>query len=353
MFDATKDPRWSAIVARDPAADGKFFYSVRTTGVYCRPSCASRRANPENVEFHASREDAERAGFRPCKRCRPGQPSIREQHARTVAAVCRQIENSEQVPSLAELAKFAGLSPYHFHRVFRAVTGVTPKAYADAHRAGRLRRELARGSSVTDAIFESGFNSNSRFYHKSGELLGMTAGRYRAGGRDTQIRFAVGECCLGSILVAASPQGVCAILMGDDPDRLARELQDRFPNAELVGDDPAFARLVARVVALVENPGASCDLPLDVRGTAFQQRVWQALTDIPAGETASYAEIARSIGRPGAARAVARACAANSLAVAIPCHRVVRQDGSLSGYRWGVQRKRHLLRRETRDKHAR
>lgn len=246
------------------------------------------------------------------------------------------------------------MSPYHFHRVFKAITGVTPKAYADAHRAGRVRQELARGNSVTDAIFESGFNSNSRFYQKSTEMLGMTPGKYRAGGADTHIRFAIGECSLGSILVAASARGVCSILLGPDPDRLARDLQDRFPKAELVGDDPDFANVVARVVGLVEDPGASCDLPLDVRGTAFQKRVWQALTDIPAGETASYAEVARRIGRPTAARAVAQACATNSLAVAIPCHRVVRQDGKLSGYRWGVKRKRELLQRESRvPRHAR
>ena len=342
------DTRWAAILARDPAADGRFFYSVRTTGVYCRPSCASRRARRENVAFHETREDAERAGFRPCRRCKPDQPTLREQHGRVVAAACRRIEQAEKTPLLATLARDAGMSPFHFHRVFKAVTGLTPKGYADARRAGRVRRELERSASVTDAIFDSGYNSNSRFYDKADELLGMTPTRYRAGGRDTRIRFAIGQCSLGSILVAASPRGVCAIELGDDPDALARGLQDRFPNAELVGDDGDFAKLVATVVGLVESPAGGFDLPLDVRGTAFQQRVWKALAAIPAGQTASYADIARRIGSPKAVRAVARACATNPVAVAIPCHRVVRRDGGLSGYRWGVERKRALLERETR-----
>lgn len=344
--DTSDDPRWTAIAARDPEADGRFFYSVRTTGVYCRPSCASRRAKPENVAFHATREDAERAGFRPCRRCRPDQPSLREQHGHTIAAACRRIEAAEGVPLLADLARPAGMSPFHFHRVFKTITGLTPKAYAEAHRAGRLRRELSRGATVTDAIFGAGFNSNSRFYDKADEILGMTPSRYRDGGKNTRIRFAIGECSLGAILVAASGRGVCAVMLGDDAGALARELEDRFPNAELVGDDREFTALVATVVGFVESPATGLGLPLDVRGTAFQQRVWQALAAIPAGKTASYAEVARRIGRPKAVRAVARACAANPVAVAIPCHRVVRQDGTLSGYRWGVERKRELLRRE-------
>jgi AraC family transcriptional regulator of adaptative response/methylated-DNA-[protein]-cysteine methyltransferase len=245
------------------------------------------------------------------------------------------------------LAKRAGLSPYHFHRVFKAVTGVTPRAYGAAHRTRRIRAELdKRSKTVTEAIYDSGFNSGGRFYEASNQLLGMTPTTFRAGGADTAIRFAVGECSLGSILVAQSNKGVCAILLGDDPDELVRDLQDRFPRAALVGGDASFERLVAKVVGCVERPAAGFDLPLDVRGTAFQQRVWQALREIPAGTTASYTDIAARIGAPRGARAVAQACAANRLAVAIPCHRVVRTDGALSGYRWGVERKRDLLKRE-------
>ncbi len=341
-----KDPRWTAVVARDAKADGKFFYAVRTTGVYCRPSCGSRRARPENLQFYATVADAERAGFRPCKRCKPDQPSLNRQHAALVAKICRLIESAGEAPSLADLAGKAGLSAYHFHRVFKAVTGLTPKAYAAAHRAKRMRSELDRRGTVTEAIYGAGYGSNGRFYETSDAVLGMTPSNYRAGGANTEIRFAVGECSLGSILVARSERGICAILLGDDPGALARDLQDRFPRAKLIGGDKGFERLVAKVVGFVEAPALGLDLPLDVRGTAFQQRVWQALRKIPAGATASYSDIAKRIGAPKSVRAVAQACAANALAVAIPCHRVVRIDGALSGYRWGVERKRALLRRE-------
>jgi AraC family transcriptional regulator, regulatory protein of adaptative response / methylated-DNA-[protein]-cysteine methyltransferase len=340
------DPRWAAVQARDARADGSFFYSVRTTGVYCRPSCGARPARPENVAFHDSATAAERAGFRPCKRCKPDQLSLPEQHAVMVTEACRLIEHAETPPTLEQLAKSTGLSAFHFHRVFKAVTGLTPKQYATAHRAGRVRSELDRGGSVTEAIFDAGYNASSRFYETSNQLLGMTPSSYRAGGADHDIRFAVGECSLGAILVARSERGVCAILFGDDPDALARDLQDRFPRANLIGGDRAFEQLVATVVGFVEAPALGLDLPLDVRGTAFQQRVWQALREIPAGVTVSYSDIAQRIGSPNAVRAVAGACAANMLAVAIPCHRVVRNDGGLSGYRWGVERKRALLARE-------
>ena len=340
------DPRWASVRARDYKADGLFYYSVKTTGVYCRPSCAARPARPENVQFHATRAEAEKSGFRPCKRCKPDQPSLVEQHAATVAAVCRLIEKSETLPSLDELAAHAGLSTYYFHRVFKSVTGLTPKGYAAAHRSRRIRSELERSATVTNAIFDAGYNSNSRFYEKSNQLLGMTPSNYRAGGANTEIHFAVGECSLGAILVARSHRGVCAIFLGDDPDALLRELQDRFPRSNLIGGDNDFEQLMARVVGFVEAPAIGLDLPLDIRGTAFQQRVWQALREIPAGSMASYTDIARRIGAPKSVRAVARACAANTLAVAIPCHRVMRNDGGLSGYRWGVERKRALLERE-------
>ena len=342
------DPRWTAVVTRDPQADGKFFYSVRTTGVYCRPSCAARSARPENVEFHATAADAERAGFRPCKRCKPNQLPLAEQHAETIAQLCRLIENAEQAPTLTHLANHAELSTFHLHRVFKAITGVTPKQYATAHRAKRVKAELGRGNTVTEAIYGAGYNSNGRFYEQSNDVLGMTPTAYRSGGANTEIRFAIGECSLGSILVAASERGVCAILIGDDPDALARDLQDRFPRAHLIGGDSQFEQLVAKVVGFVEAPALGLDLPLDVRGTAFQQRVWQALREIPAGKTVSYSQVANRIGAPKAVRAVGAAIGANPLAVAIPCHRVIRNDGSLCGYRWGVERKRALIEREAR-----
>jgi AraC family transcriptional regulator of adaptative response/methylated-DNA-[protein]-cysteine methyltransferase len=340
------DPRWEAVISRNPAADGTFYYAVRTTGVYCRPSCPSRRPLRSNVDFFATREAAERAGFRACKRCRPDQSAETARHAAQVAQACRLIEQSERAPDLNALATNAGLSPYHFHRIFKANTGVSPKAYAAAHRSQRVRRELARSGSVTDAIYHSGYNSSARFYEKAGELLGMSPRAYRAGGAAIEIRFAVGECALGSILVARSERGVCAILLGDDPEVLARELQDQFPKANLIGADRGFEQVVAKVIGFVESPRIGLGLPLDVRGTAFQQRVWEALRKIPFGTTTSYSEIAKRIGAPAAVRAVAHAFASNRLAVAIPCHRVVRNDGGMSGYRWGVERKRALLERE-------
>lgn len=343
---AGDDERWAAVVARDSRADGRFFYSVLTTGVYCRPSCAARLPRRENVRFHASCAAAERAGFRPCKRCRPNERPAAEQRAAAVAKACRLIEEAEELPGLDALAAAAGMSRFHFHRVFKSVTGVTPKSYAAAHRAERVRDELARGGTVTEAIYGAGFNSSGRFYAKSAEVLGMKPRSFRDGGAGAAIRFALGECSLGSILVAATDKGVCAILFGDDPEALLRELQDRFPRAQLIGGDGAFEQLVAKVVGFVEAPALGLDLPLDLRGTAFQQRVWQALRAIPPGSTASYAEIARRIGDPRSVRAVAQACAANPVAVAIPCHRVVRRDGALAGYRWGVERKRALLERE-------
>ncbi|MGH8762423.1 MAG: bifunctional DNA-binding transcriptional regulator/O6-methylguanine-DNA methyltransferase Ada [Nitrosospira sp.] len=340
------------MAARNAEADGSFYYAVKTTGVYCRPSCAARLARPENVGFYATREEAEKAGFRPCKRCQPDQPSQVEQYAAKVTQACRIIEASEIVPALEDLAKKLGVSPYHFHRVFRQITGLTPRQYAAAQREKKIRNELGYRSTggavstVTEAIFDAGYRSSSRFYEKSNKVLGMTPSNYRAGGADTVIRFAVGECSLGSILVAQSDRGICAIFLDDDPDKLIRNLQDKFPHANLIGGDDDFEQRVARVVGFIEAPGIGLDLPLDIRGTMFQQRVWQALREIPVGQTASYTDIAKRIGSPTAVRAVAQACAANPLAVAIPCHRVVRHDGALSGYRWGVERKRSLLEKE-------
>ena len=341
-----EDSYWNALLTRDSAFDGKFYYSVLTTGVYCRPSCPSRLARRENVSFHPSCEEAERAGFRPCKRCKPKEPSLHERYAAKIAEACRMIEDAEEMPKLDDLACAAGLSTFHFHRVFKTVAGVTPKAYAVAHRQKRVREKLTSSKSVTEAIHEAGFNSSGRFYANSTDLLGMTPTAFRSGGTDADMRFSVGECTLGSILVAVSDKGITAILFGSDPEALVHDLEDRFPNARLIGGDADFEDVMAKVVGLVETPDMGLDLPLDMRGTAFQHRVWQALREIPVGTTATYSEIAERINMPKAVRAVAAACAANKIAVAIPCHRVVRRDGALSGYRWGIERKRSLLDRE-------
>lgn len=340
------DERWAAIETRDASADGSFLYGVVTTGVYCRPSCPSRRCRRENVRFFESAADAERSGLRPCRRCDPTGPGLRARRAALVARACRIIEESESAPDLGLLAQTIGMSPHHFHRVFKAEVGVTPKAYADASRARRVRDRLGGDASVTDVIYAAGFGSSRQFYASSTERLGMTPSKFRSGAVDVPVIFAVGECSLGAVLVAATPNGVCAIEFGDDPTVLVHQLQDRFHAARLTGGDADFDSLVARVIALVEDPTAGVDLPLDIQGTAFQERVWRALRDVPAGVTVTYADIAQRIGSPAAVRAVAGACAANHLAVAVPCHRVIRTDGTISGYRWGVERKAALLHRE-------
>ena len=345
--DASRDPRWLSVLARDPAADGQFVYAVKTTGVYCRPSSGSRIPRVENVEFFASAEEAEAAGYRPSKRASGDRTAVAQHHAAIVAEACRRIEGSETEPTLDALAAEVGVSPFHFHRVFHRATGLTPKAYAAAFRAKRVRDQLAKGArSITGVIYDAGFGSNGRFYEVSERLLGMKPKEYRAGGANAEISFAVARCSLGDIVVARSRRGVCAILLGDGPEQLVRNLQGQFPNAELIGADPAFEQLVGRVVAFLEAPSLGLDLPLDIRGTVFQERVWRALRTIRPGDTVGYAQIARRVGRPNAVRTVAQACAKNHLAVAIPCHRVVRSDGGLSGYRWGIERKPELLDRE-------
>lgn len=336
--------RWLAVVNRDPSRADDFVYGVVTTGIFCRPGCPSRCPNQANVMFYDTAGQALAAGFRACKRCRPDRSSKAERQASLVTRLCRWIETAQDEPSLQQLADYAGLSPHYCHRLFKSATGLTPKAYGAARRAGRLRSALAEGETVTQAIYGAGYGSSGRFYTQSAELLGMTPTQYQAGGLNTRMWFAVGDCSLGNVLVAQSERGICAILLGEEPSLLVKDLQDRFPSALLLGADRAFERDVAAVIALIDDPARErLSLPLDIRGTAFQQRVWQALRHIPPGRTASYSEIARAIGSPRAVRAVAGACAANALAVAVPCHRVVRQDGSLSGYRWGIERKRSLL----------
>lgn len=344
---ASDEARWQAVCMRDSAADRYFVYAVRTTGLYGRPSAAVRLPKRENVQFFDSAKAAEAAGYHASQRYRDDRASMVAKRSALVAKACRLIEASETLPSLATLAAVAGMSAFHFHRVFKAETGLTPKAYASAYRARRLQHALSLPNvSITEALYSAGFNASSRFYETVGQRLGMRPRDYRAGGAGAVIHFAVGQCTLGAILVAQSQRGVCAILLGDDPDALVRDLQDQFPKAQLVGADADFERQVAQVVGFIEVPSIGLNLPLDVQGTAFQERVWQALCKIPLGATVNYTQLAECIGMPKAARAVARACAANRLAVAIPCHRVVRRDGDLAGYRWGVDRKRELLRRE-------
>ncbi|MFL6417084.1 MAG: bifunctional DNA-binding transcriptional regulator/O6-methylguanine-DNA methyltransferase Ada [Bryobacteraceae bacterium] len=345
---AWQEEYWELVSKRDRNADGSFYYSVKTTGVYCRPSCSARLAKRENVGFFRTCADAEQAGFRPCARCKPNGASVAEERGAKVARVCELIQASHEIPSLEQLAASVEMSPFHLHRVFRTAMGLTPKQYALAQRSQRIRSRLQSGDeTITEAIYGSGYNSNGRFYHQVQTILGMTPSKFRNGGEQEKINFAIGQCSLGAILVAQSERGICAVFLGDDPETLSRDLQDQFPRAELVGDDPNFEATIAKVVGFVDSPSGPFDIPVDVRGTAFQQRVWTALSKIPVGARLSYAELASIIGSPGSARAVARACAANKLAVAIPCHRIVRQNGEPGGYRWGLERKQQLLRRET------
>lgn len=347
----TNEARWEAVLSRDATFDGRFYYVVQTTGIYCRPSCPAKRPKRARVRSYDDAEDAEADGFRACKRCSPGQPPPASAHSAKIAMACRFIETAETPPSLASLAAVVGLSPYHFHRIFKAARGIKPKVYATAQQNARLRGD----ASVTEALYDAGFNSSGRFYETSSDALGMSPKTYRAGGAGTKIKikYATRKCSLGTILVAATDKGICAIFLGDDPEYLRADLHRQFPRADLSEGDLAFARLTAQAIACVEDPGGPFELPLDIKGTAFQMRVWEALEHIPPGTTASYTEIAEAIGAPDAVRAVASACAANKIAVAIPCHRVVRRDGALSGYRWGVQRKRALLGKERSGRSAR
>ena len=343
--DAT---RWDAVQTRAAAADNHFWCAVRTTGVYCRPSCAARQPLRENVAFYDTPEAARKAGFRPCKRCRPDDEYADTRQRELVEAACRKIGAACQTLKLEELAREANLSPQYFHRVFKKIVGVTPHQYAVAKRAERFAAELKTSERVTDAIYNAGFGANSRFYETASSRIGMTASALKRGAHDTHIRFQIADSWLGTVLIAATEDGVCAILFGDTQHQLLGDLQTRFPNATFEASEPGsdFARWVAAALAHIEAPAGFTDLPLDVGGTAFQERVWRALRAIPAGSTASYKDIAERIGHPKATRAVAQACAANPAAIVIPCHRVVRADGGLSGYRWGAARKRKLLERE-------
>jgi AraC family transcriptional regulator of adaptative response/methylated-DNA-[protein]-cysteine methyltransferase len=343
---STDDARWQAVIERDKQADGQFFYAISTTGIYCYTSCPSRLALRSNTHFFESSKAAEQAGFRPCKRCKSDQDTPQNRDAHLIAQACRLIENVAEIPSLETLAQSQNLSRYHFHRLFKSITNVTPRAYAIAHRAHKIRTGLTPQTSITDAIYQAGFNSSGRFYATSTAVLGMTATHFKNGGCSETLYYSIGACSFGSILVARSEKGICAILIHDDDQPLLADLQKRFPKATLIEDQDDFKHWLAQIVHFVEEPKKGLELPLDIRGTLFQQRVWQRLQKIPLGTTASYTDIATQLGDPKAVRAVASACAANPIALLVPCHRVVRSDGAISGYRWGVENKRMLIARE-------
>ena len=344
MID-TDERRWQAVCERDASADGQFVFAVLTTGVCCRPSCRSRRALRENVRFYPDVASAQAAGFRPCKRCQPEKTDPQQQKVEKVAAACRLLEQETPI-TLEALARQLAVSPFHFHRLFKSVTGMTPKAWQQAWRARRLREALGQGAKITDAALSAGFPDSSSYYQQADAALGMTGRQFRRGGGDIDITWVCGDGPLGRCLVAESKRGVCAVLPGESDALLYAELASLFPNARLHPGDEAFRQRVAQVFSHLDDHRQPFSLPLDLRGTAFQLQVWQALRQIPAGETRSYRQVAQSIGRPRAVRAVASACAANKLALVIPCHRVVREDGALSGYRWGTARKALLLARE-------
>lgn len=340
------EARWDAVVRRDTRADGAFYFAVKTTGVFCRPGCKSRAPRRDNVVFFETSADAQAAGYRPCKRCAPDGEPTALQHARAMREACRRIEASDATVTLEELAHDAGLSRWHFQRVFKSIIGVSPKQYALAYRARRLRDNLRSAETVTDAIYDAGYGSASRAYESINGRLAMKPSVYRNGAHGISMRYSIAPCSLGWVSVAVTERGVCAIEFDDDPATLSERLRRDFPRAEIEEGGADLSSYVHHVVAFVDAPATGLDLPLDILGTAFQQRVWHALREVPAGDTISYTEIAERIGEPRAIRAVAQACAANKLAVAVPCHRVVRKDGDLSGYRWGIERKRLLLERE-------
>ncbi len=343
---------WQAVKARSRTADGQFVFAVTTTGIYCRPSCPARRPRRQNARFFASPVEAEAVGFRACKRCHPASASDRDPHTARITAIaraCRTIENAEARANLADLARAAGMSPSHFHRTFKATVGLTPADYAEAVCTQAMRDGLKAAPTVTAAFYDAGYNSGNRFYAAAEGILGMKPQTFRKGGAGEHIRHVVLPSSLGQVLVAATDKGVCNVTLGDDPDALEADLARRFPAAEQRKADKAFSMLAATVFDTIDGePGRSMELPLDLRGTAFQMRVWQALRRIPSGTTTSYGDLAQAIGAPRAVRAVAQACGANPVAIIVPCHRVIGKDGAITGYRWGIERKKALLDRESR-----
>lgn len=345
----TDDQRWQAVCTRDSQYDGRFVFAVRTTGIFCRPSCRSRRALRENVAFYPDAPAALGAGFRPCKRCQPDKLDPLLQRQAKVEMACRLLEQDAPV-TLEVLSNAVAMSPWHFHRLFKRVTGMTPKHWQQAWRARRLQSTLTQSHTITEAVLAAGFPDNSSYYSQANAALGMTASQYRRGGNNTAVHYAVSRCALGHCLVAESERGICAILLADNEADLLSELQQIFPHAQREPGSQRFAAHVAEVVQRLDDPHSPFTLALDLRGTAFQLQVWQALRALAPGERVSYQTLAKNIGKPKAVRAVARACAANTLAIVVPCHRVVRADGGLSGYRWGATRKARLLQQETEEK---
>ncbi len=339
----SESSRWRAVAARDKGADGCFVYGVATTGIYCRPGCPSRQPKRENVRFFEHHQAAEDAGYRPCKRCQPQAAEPFDAAADAVKVACQLIETAERPPTLAQLADAVGLSKYHFHRLFKRVVGITPNQYAAEKRLEKVRVRIQQDDTITEAVFNAGYESTSRFYQHATPSLGMKPKEYKNGGVEMIIRFAIVSSYLGQMLVALSERGVCRIDLDESADLLQARLIASFPHAKLIPDAPGLGETVARVLTCLEQPGQGGDLPLDIQGTAFQRRVWSALQEIPAGTTASYAQVAAAVGNPKAVRAVAGACGANKIAVLIPCHRVVRSSGGLGGYRWGTDRKQRLL----------
>ena len=337
--------RWQALINRESNSDGQFWYGVSTTGVYCRPVCRSRRPNRSNVRFFETCQQAEQSGFRACKKCRPNSGNINQPHEAVLTA-CRIIQDAQTPPTLNEIAEAVGLSPHYFHRLFKRTVGVTPKAYATTLRANRLQDGLLKNGTVTSAIYDAGYNNASRCYEESDQQLGMTPSAFKSNGIEQTIRYGTAKCDLGWVVVAATEIGICMIEFGSTKELVQSLVEDRFKNAVSKTNDSEFDNLLSQVVQLVDDPGYGVELPLDVRGTAFQRKVWEILQTIPAGETTTYSDIAQQLGKPKAARAVARAVATNPAAVLIPCHRVIGKDGNLRGYRWGTDRKRQLLERE-------
>jgi AraC family transcriptional regulator of adaptative response/methylated-DNA-[protein]-cysteine methyltransferase len=344
MTTSNANQKWSMVLARDTKADGRFVYAVKSTGIFCRPTCPSRRPRRENVEFFNSPQQAQQAGYRACRRCTPLE---RNPQSQKVEAACRYIdENLDVTLSLTAISRHVAISPFHFQRMFKRMLGISPREYQQARRAGRFRQALLSDGSVTEAIYEAGFSSSSRAYESVPAQLGMTPSEFKRGGDGVEIRCTVISTELGKLLVATTPRGVCAVRFGESEAALLRELRRDFSAAEIRRDDEGLESVATQIKQLLSGSAAPLNIPLDLRGTAFQQMVWKELRHIPKGQTRSYTDVAKAIGKPKAVRAVANACGSNPVAIVVPCHRVVQKDGSLAGYRWGVKRKATLLEKE-------